>query len=296
MLPPSSKHCGGSSYRWLKLRGVNYRAEAFLSGGVLEAVGGSYPGMFHRITYPLPAELDDDSESPARVLGVLVHPPDVPGIPNVGQGGNHGIASNAAVMQSAAGWDWVAAAPDRNTGLWDRVTLEHTGAITLDSPHFRTTSIEFDDSGGNKTGGHRLGATAQLRMEVLASNASPIAAKGLLRLVVWPYTKDSGADNTTDSALEWSRHFAVPGNASNMRWVLPLLCSHLCPATSALFLMPPHLAVPLSLIMQGLFSPGSGSNDRASGGHIRKGSHIYTTPESPSTRPGYRTHHQQKQH
>ena len=45
------------------------------------------------------------------------------GKPNCGQGGDHEIAKNAAVMQYT-GWDWVRATPDRNTGLWDLVELE----------------------------------------------------------------------------------------------------------------------------------------------------------------------------
>ena len=79
--------------------------------------------MFHRWVYPLKLGVSA-AENDAIAFAVLVKPPDYVGKPNCGQGGDHEIAKNAAVMQYTAGWDWVRATPDRNTGLWDLVELE----------------------------------------------------------------------------------------------------------------------------------------------------------------------------
>ena len=63
-------------------------------------------GMFHRWVYPLEMGLST-SQNDAIAFAILVKPPDYVGKPNCGQGGDHEIAKNAAVMQYTAGWDWV---------------------------------------------------------------------------------------------------------------------------------------------------------------------------------------------
>ena len=48
---------------------------------------------------------------------------------------------SGAIMQSSAGWDWIASTADRNTGLWDRVALEALVA-TARMPRRRTKSMK----------------------------------------------------------------------------------------------------------------------------------------------------------
>jgi mannosylglycoprotein endo-beta-mannosidase len=55
-------------------------------------------------------------------LAVAVYPPDHPGCVELGgQGGDHMIAQDVT-PQFVEGWDWTCPIPDRNTGLWDKVT------------------------------------------------------------------------------------------------------------------------------------------------------------------------------
>ncbi|HEY6902544.1 MAG TPA: glycoside hydrolase family 2 TIM barrel-domain containing protein, partial [Puia sp.] len=59
------------------------------------------------------------------------------GNPNGGQGGDGEIARNVS-HQYVAGWDWIQPIRDRNTGIWDKVTLEHTGYVRVKNPHIIT--------------------------------------------------------------------------------------------------------------------------------------------------------------
>ena len=126
---------------WLRLRGINYRAEVWMDGELVPEDGGSatVEGMFRRWNYLLPARNGgtniiqstatasaDAVPAPAhahahahahapqtarrkkRVLAVLVEPPPFPGKvgPGVGQGGSHELAKSTT-MQFAGGWDWI---------------------------------------------------------------------------------------------------------------------------------------------------------------------------------------------
>ncbi|RZC52359.1 hypothetical protein C5167_020780 [Papaver somniferum] len=66
-----------------------------------------------------------------NLLAVLVHPPDHPGTipPEGGQGGDHEIGKDVAA-QYVEGWDWMMPIRDRNTGIWDEVSISVTGVST----------------------------------------------------------------------------------------------------------------------------------------------------------------------
>lgn len=125
----------------LKLRSLNYRGTVFCNGreiipeNLIEGESAAV-GMFHRWTYILSQGIKPSSETDSQgetfqnisndtiTIAILIKPPDFPGKVTGGQGGDHDIAKNAAIQQSTAGWDWIRGTPDRNTGLWDRVSLE----------------------------------------------------------------------------------------------------------------------------------------------------------------------------
>lgn len=110
---------------WLNFRGINYRTEIFLNG---KRLGDSiYEGMFVHHKFNVTALLD---ESGHNRLAVRVEPPLHPGNPNGGQGGD-GTIGRDVTMQFSAGWDWTAPVRDRNTGIWDEVTVEVTGSIDI---------------------------------------------------------------------------------------------------------------------------------------------------------------------
>ena len=115
---------------WLKFRGINYTAEIFLNGKKINA--DTHEGMFLREKYRITPYLTNSTNR----LAVLVYPPDPAGTP-VGQGGD-GMIARSVAMQFTAGWDWICPIRDRNTGIWDEVSVETTGPVDLLDPHVIT--------------------------------------------------------------------------------------------------------------------------------------------------------------
>jgi mannosylglycoprotein endo-beta-mannosidase len=122
---------GGNA--WLQFRGVNYGFDAYLNGHRL--TDSTHYGMFLRAEFDITPWLASDGHNR---LAVIVYPPDPPGNPNGGQGGDGTIARNVT-QQYVAGWDWIQPIHDRNTGIWDKVFLRRTGAVKIDHPHVVTT-------------------------------------------------------------------------------------------------------------------------------------------------------------
>lgn len=122
----------GDEQVWLQLRGVNYKCNVFLNGHQLNAE--PHEGMLLRQQYNITQWLSKNGENR---LAVLVYPPTIPGNPNGGQGGDGTIAGNHTT-QYTAGWDWIQPIRDRNTGIWDKVTIEKTKRINLKHPHVIT--------------------------------------------------------------------------------------------------------------------------------------------------------------
>lgn len=113
----------------LNFRAINYSAEVYLNGHqkVLPK------GMFRRHSLDVTDILHPDGQN---LLAVLVHPPDHPGRipPEGGQGGDHEIGKDVAT-QYVEGWDWMAPIRDRNTGIWDEVSITINGPVKIVDPH-----------------------------------------------------------------------------------------------------------------------------------------------------------------
>lgn len=121
---------GGQVY--LNFRGVNYSCDVFLNGHKLNK--SAQKGMFLRFSYNITSYL---SKTGNNKLAVIVYPPDVLGNANGGQGGDGTIARNVG-LQYTAGWDWIQPVRDRNTGIWDKVTIQKTGAVHITDTHVIT--------------------------------------------------------------------------------------------------------------------------------------------------------------
>ncbi|XP_038715289.1 mannosylglycoprotein endo-beta-mannosidase-like isoform X1 [Tripterygium wilfordii] len=117
----------------LNFRAINYSAEVYLNGHKFVLP----KGMFRRHSLDVTDFLHPDGQN---FLAVLVYPPDHPGkIPRSGgQGGDHEIGKDVAT-QYVEGWDWVAPIRDRNTGIWDEVSLVVTGPVKIIDPHLAST-------------------------------------------------------------------------------------------------------------------------------------------------------------
>lgn len=119
-------------HAWLNFRGINYKAEIYLNGKRVNTV--THEGMFLRQSYDITSYL---KENGTNVLAVLVFPPDHVGNPNGGQGGDGQIAHNCT-MQYTPGWDWIQPVRDRNTGIWDEVSIAVTKNVRVQHPYVVT--------------------------------------------------------------------------------------------------------------------------------------------------------------
>ena len=117
---------------WLHFRGVNDGCDIYLNGHRLNAT--THYGTYIRHSYNITPFLAKDGKNR---LAVIVYPPVIVGNPNGGQGGDGTIAKNVG-PQYTAGWDWIQPMRDRNTGIWDKVTIEKTGAVNVSNPHVVT--------------------------------------------------------------------------------------------------------------------------------------------------------------
>jgi len=122
----------------LTLKGINYAAEAWLNGARVGTVRGAFIRGRFDVTDLLKA-------SGRNVLAIKVSPPPHPGIAqeesiSAGPGENGGMeALDGPTFIASEGWDWIPSVRDRNTGLWQDVTLGFTGDIRLGDPQVVTT-------------------------------------------------------------------------------------------------------------------------------------------------------------
>ncbi|WP_447642631.1 MULTISPECIES: glycosyl hydrolase 2 galactose-binding domain-containing protein [Chitinophagaceae] len=158
----------GTDQVWLNLRGINYSCDVYMNGKKLNKE--LFKGMFLRQRYNITALLD---KSGNNRLAIIVFPPDAVGNPNGGQGGDGTIAKNVA-HQYVAGWDWIQPIRDRNTGIWDKVTIEKTAAVAVENPHIVTLV-----PGVRKPTGMQAPAFVEVDAEL--NNASSRISNGFLK-------------------------------------------------------------------------------------------------------------------
>src|SRR5665648_10325 len=156
---------------WLNFRGVNYSCDVFLNGKKVNDV--RHYGMFLRQVYNITNLLSTNGENR---LAVIVYPIDPVGNPNGGQGGDGEIARNVA-LQYVAGWDWIQPIRDRNTGIWDKVTIETTQAVRLQNPHVVTRV-----PGVRLPGEKQEPAILETSAELVNASAEPVTGKLIVEI------------------------------------------------------------------------------------------------------------------
>jgi len=152
---------------WLNFRGINYKADIFLNGKRINT--STHEGMFLRQSYDITPYIKEDT---INLLAVVVYPPDYPGNANGGQGGDGLIARNVT-MQFTPGWDWIQPVRDRNTGIWDEVSITVTGAVRIQNPYVVTKVPGIRQPAGNQK-------DAFLKTTAEVENTSPVEQNGTL--------------------------------------------------------------------------------------------------------------------
>jgi len=122
----------------LTFQGINYEAAVWLNGRSL----GSIKGAFIRGTFDVTGVVKAEE---VNVLAVRVSPPPHPGIPQEqsikgGPGENGGLMClDGPTFVATEGWDWIPAVRDRDTGIWQPVTLTATRAVKIGDAQVVTT-------------------------------------------------------------------------------------------------------------------------------------------------------------
>ena len=129
----------------LTFEGINYAAEVWLNGKKL----GGITGAFIRGKFDVTELVSATAEN---VLAVKVCPPPHPGIAEeesikAGPGENGGMMMlDGPTFGATEGWDWIPSIRDRNTGIWQDVTLTATGAVEVGDLQVVTTLPKPDRS------------------------------------------------------------------------------------------------------------------------------------------------------
>jgi hypothetical protein len=129
----------------LTFEGVNYAAEVWLDGQKL----GGFTGAFLRGKFDVTSIL---AHNIVNVLAVRVSPPPHPGLAQeesikAGPGENGGIqVTDGPTFSATEGWDWIPSIRDRNTGIWQDVTLTATGTVEVGDLQVVTTLPRPDRS------------------------------------------------------------------------------------------------------------------------------------------------------
>jgi archaellum component FlaF (FlaF/FlaG flagellin family) len=152
----------------LTFHGINYAAQVWLNGKRL----GNIKGAFIRGQFDVTALLRTGQ---TNTLAVLVAPPTHPGIPQEqsikgGPGENGGImVIDGPTFMATEGWDWIPGVRDRNTGIWQSVTLESDGPVKLGDAQV-ITSLPHHDA-----------TEADLTLNIPLVNTSSKAVRGELQ-------------------------------------------------------------------------------------------------------------------
>ena len=148
----------------LNFNGINYAAEVWLNGERL----GSIKGAFIRGVFDVTGQLKAGS---TNALAVRIAPPPHPGIPHEqsikgGAGENGGeMVLDGPTFVATEGWDWIPAIRDRNSGLWQDVTLTSTHEIELGDAQV-ITHLPLPD---------RSAADISMDVPVRNSSSAPVA-------------------------------------------------------------------------------------------------------------------------
>lgn len=155
----------------LTFEGINYSAEVWLNGQSLGNIRGAFiRGVFDVTDVLKPGQ--------TNVLAVRVSPPPHPGIPHEqsilgGPGENGGMMClDGPTFVATEGWDWIPAIRDRNTGIWQPVTLTATGVVKIGDPQV-VTKLPLPDT-----------SRADIEITVPLENMSDKAVKGTLHAAI----------------------------------------------------------------------------------------------------------------
>ena len=183
-------------HTWLHFDGINYSSEIWVNG----QRAGTTRGAFIRTDLDITALVHPGTTA---VLAVLVAPQPHPGTPiehtvanGVGVNGGD-TAIDGPTFLSTIGWDWLPAIRDRDTGIYQPVSLYSTGDVLLKDPFVTTALAE----------GH---STADLSVKTTLANKSAQPVEGTLVGTVTCLCPLMGLDRP----ITFHKSITLPANAT----------------------------------------------------------------------------------
>ena len=155
----------------LTFYGINYAAEVWLNGQSLGTIKGAFIRGVFDVT-------DVVKAGQTNVLAVRVSPPPHPGIPHEqsvlgGPGENGGMMClDGPTFVATEGWDWIPAIRDRDTGIWQPVTLTATGVVKIGDPQV-VTKLPLPDT-----------SRADVEITVPLENVSDKPVRGTIKATI----------------------------------------------------------------------------------------------------------------
>ncbi|MES2572724.1 MAG: sugar-binding domain-containing protein, partial [Verrucomicrobiota bacterium] len=198
---------------WLKFEGINHRAEVWVNGSRLInsdpdlASGPSIQGAFMRGIFDITSLATAGS---TVGLAVQILPPPHPGNPieQTMQArrvlGGEMEQKDSPTFLAAAGWDWIPALRDRNSGIWQGVSLSASGPVLVTDPYVATTALTM--SGTNAT-------SATLQFQATLKNATTIAQSGTLQYTIAGQSFSQAVTLSGSASQTVSRTITVPNPA-----------------------------------------------------------------------------------
>lgn len=144
-VPPTALSGPGAVHTQLTFQGINYAASVWMNGKLL----GMMKGAFRRGTFDVTSALKPGQKN---VLAVRISPPPHPGIPQeqsiLGGAGENGgtMELDGPTFLATEGWDWIPAIRDRNSGIWQPVTLRITRGLKIGDTQVVTSFRNHDTS------------------------------------------------------------------------------------------------------------------------------------------------------
>lgn len=152
----------------LTFHGINYAAEIWLNGHDLGKIRGAFiRGKFDVSTLIKPGSIN--------TLAVFISPPPHPGIPHeqsmrAGPGPNGGMMClDGPTFVATEGWDWIPAVRDRDSGIWQDVTLAASGGVTIGDSQV-ITKLPLPDI-----------SSAKVFIKVPLDNSTGVPVSGILK-------------------------------------------------------------------------------------------------------------------
>ncbi len=166
--PPAA--CAGK-HVWLTFHGINYLADVWVNGHQV----GTIQGAFARGIFDVTQEV---TVGAPNVLAVHIFPQPHSGEMHqktiaAGTGRNGGVtAEDGPTFLCAIGWDWIPTIHDRDSGIWQDVTLSASGPVVVQNPYV-TSKLPLPKTD-----------SADLTVQTTVSNVTDTAQSGVLAGII----------------------------------------------------------------------------------------------------------------